>query len=232
MKRFFETVSVQETPEGFGIVLDARKVRTPLGHPFLVPNSYLAEEIAQEWRNQLEVINPRRMPLNQLMNTALDHMSAMRKEFTKELMRYAIVDPTCFRVLHPADLVERQQRIWGELHFWIEEKFGYAPAITHEMSVPEQGFDFEDAVKAWLDTLDACTFTAFQAMVSALSSFYVAVALLDGKYTPDEAFRSAYLDELYQTERWGNDDLARARHEVASTDVNKAFEFYTLCQKT
>ena len=46
MKRFYENVTVSETPDGFRFLLDGKPVQTPARQPLVLPNRVLAEALA------------------------------------------------------------------------------------------------------------------------------------------------------------------------------------------
>ena len=58
MKRLYKTVQVTEEPQGFGIALDGRPVKTPGRQPIRLPTRALAEAIAGEWRAQGDEVRP------------------------------------------------------------------------------------------------------------------------------------------------------------------------------
>ena len=66
MKRFYQSVSVQEGATGYSVYLDKRAVRSPLKHDVILPSQALAEAVATEWdaagRDETD-IDARMMPL-------------------------------------------------------------------------------------------------------------------------------------------------------------------------
>lgn len=75
-KRFYRDVTVYKQPfkDGgqFGILLDHRRLRTPLRKLFLVPSERLALSVAQEWNAQHGFVQPSLMHLTALCNTVID----------------------------------------------------------------------------------------------------------------------------------------------------------------
>lgn len=75
-KRFYRHVTVYKQPfkDGgqFGILLDHRRLRTPLRKLFLVPSEQLALSVAQEWNDQHGFLQPSLMHLTALCNTVID----------------------------------------------------------------------------------------------------------------------------------------------------------------
>ena len=70
-KRFYKQAEV--TGDGpYGVALDGRVVKTPGKRSLTVPSFALAEAIAGEWAAQGERIEPERMWMTTLANTAID----------------------------------------------------------------------------------------------------------------------------------------------------------------
>jgi chaperone required for assembly of F1-ATPase len=88
MKRFYKTVTVDQTPEGFRFLLDAKPVRTPARRALLLPSRALAEAVAAEWREQGEEMRPAAMPLTRMVNTVLDGICSTRDEVVAAVLRF------------------------------------------------------------------------------------------------------------------------------------------------
>ncbi len=107
----------------YGITLDGRLMKTPLGTTLAVPSLSLAVAIASEWDAQDQTIKPAQMPLMTLTCTTLDQFAipAVRDHTIDELLKYLRNDTTCYwadatedRVLH-----RRQVKHWEKLHQWV-----------------------------------------------------------------------------------------------------------------
>jgi chaperone required for assembly of F1-ATPase len=73
----------------------------------------------------------------------------------------------------------------------------------------EAGQRVADAV-APLDTL---RLTALHVMTTLMGSALLALAVIDGRLTPEAAWEAAHIDEDWQTAEWGEDAEAAARRE-------------------
>ena len=71
-KRFWQDVSISKVGNGYSILLDGRGVNTPAKAPLILPTLQLAEAVAAEWREQIEVVDPAAMPFTGAANAALD----------------------------------------------------------------------------------------------------------------------------------------------------------------
>ena len=74
MKRFYKDVAVAPVDGGFGVLLDARPVKTPGRNTLTLPTEKLAVAIAAEWRGQGDKIIATSMPLLRLANTVIDDL--------------------------------------------------------------------------------------------------------------------------------------------------------------
>src|SRR5438045_8385381 len=68
-KRFYKSVGLTETPDGFSVTLDGRIIKTPAKRLLLVPSRAVAEGIAAEWEAQKEASDPTSMPLTRLAHS-------------------------------------------------------------------------------------------------------------------------------------------------------------------
>lgn len=116
----------RNTCEWYGVMLDSRPIKTPLGVTLVVPSQNLAMAIAAEWDDQTETISPTQMPLMTLVCTALDQMSvpSARDTTIEQLLNYLKNDTTCYwadptedRVLH-----RHQSKHWNDLHTWVASR--------------------------------------------------------------------------------------------------------------
>ncbi len=79
-KRFWTEATVRTEPEGYGISLDGRPVKTPAKRVLTVPTEGFAAAIAADWAAQGEMIDPLSMPFTRSANAAVDKVSHQRAE--------------------------------------------------------------------------------------------------------------------------------------------------------
>lgn len=226
MNRFYKSAGFSSGTAGFPIELDGKAIKTPLGAPLVAPSQALAQAVVEEWNAQREKINPRSMPLTQLLNTAIDKMGSDRGVVVAKLLEYAGSDTVCYYAASPQDLVQRQTACWGRLTDWLASEAEIRLVVTAGIAHAGQP---EDVFAAWqgrLEAFDDMALTAFQAAVSALGSVAVTYAFIAGYYTPQQAFEAAYLEELYQAEKWGLDPEAKSRHESILAELESVQRFY------
>ena len=226
--RVYKTVAVEEKDGNFRVLLDGRPVMTPLRAPISVRNRALAEAVAAEWDAQNPFIDPETMPLTRLVSTALDRVSPGREAHIDELMNYVDADLLCYRAAYPADLKARQHKVWQPVLDWLEGAHGVALAATEGIMPARQSEQAVAALKAAIAALDDERLTALQASAAITNSLALSLAVAHERISAAEAFVAAVLDETYQMEQWGEDELALSRRRRIEADMLAIGEYLRL----
>lgn len=227
MKRFYKQVSVEPAEGGHAIRLDGRGVKTPARADLVLPTSALAHAVAAEWDAQAE-IDPRRMPLTGLANAAIDRIAPDPAVFAQGLAVYAETDLLCYRADSPTELVARQAAEWDPLLDWARGRydvhFETVAGIVHRPQPDETVTRLAAAVAAH----DPFHLAALQPLVTIAGSLIIALAVAEGRIDVEKAFAAAHLDELWQVEQWGEDELATQAREHHRADFKAAARFLAL----
>lgn len=228
MKRFWKDATAIPVEGGHDIHLDGKPVRTPGRAPLTLPSPALADAVADEWRNVGETIDPRAMPLTGLSNAAIDRIAPDPAAFAAGLAKYGESDLLCYRADHPLELQLRQQAAWDPLLDWARTRYGIDPVTTtgvmHRAQSPETVAKLADAVAA----LAPFQLAALSPLVTVTGSLIAALALLEGAATPEDVWSAANLDEDWQAEHWGEDDLARKARAARRADFDAGARFLSL----
>ncbi|MET3724227.1 ATP12 family chaperone protein [Sphingomonas trueperi] len=224
MKRFWKTVTIVDG----AIELDGRPVRTPARAALTLPTPQLAEAVAEEWRSVGEELNPRAMPLTGLANAAIDQIAPNPAPFAADLARYGESDLLCYRAELPEPLVARQAAQWDPLLDWARTRydihFETTAGIMHHPQPAATIARLQEVVAA----LDPFRLAALSPLVTISGSLVAALALLEGAADRETVWRSAMLDEDWQVEQWGEDDLATRARNVRRADFDAAVRFLSL----
>jgi chaperone required for assembly of F1-ATPase len=224
MKRFWKTVAII----GGAIELDGRPVRTPAKALLALPTPQLAEAVAEEWRSVGEQIDPRTMPLTGLANAAIDHVAPNPAPFAADLARYGESDLLCYRAELPEPLVERQAAHWDPLLDWARTRydvhFETTTGVMHRPQPEATILRLQGVVAA----IDPFRLAALAPLVTITGSLVASLALLEGAADRETVWRTAQLDEDWQAEQWGEDELALRAREVREADFDAGVRFLSL----
>lgn len=228
-RRFYERAGVAEEEGGFALVLDGRPARTPARAPLLLPTRGLAEALAQEWEAQRETIDPARMPLTRLANSAIDGVAARRDAVVDDLAAYAGTDLVVYRAGDPESLVAAQGAAWDPVLDWAHEALG-ARFILGEgvMHVAQPETSLAAVRGAVAATEGPFRLAALHTMTTLSGSILIALAAARGHLTPEAAWAAAHVDEDFQARVWGRDEEADRRRAAREAEFTAACRMHAL----
>lgn len=223
-RRFYEEVTVAEDEDGqFAIHLDGRGARTTARRLLALPTPAAAEAVAQEWRAQRDLIDPSTMPMTRLATAALDTVQADPRPIVAEIAKYGGSDLLCYRAAEPQSLADRQTECWDPLLTWMHERYGasfvLAEGVMHVAQPPRTIEAVEAAVRAVSVPFGLA---ALHVLTTLSGSVVLALAVAQGRLTPQAAWAAAHVDEDHQIERWGADEEASLRRDRRFADFAAA----------
>jgi len=227
VKRFWKQVAIDGDR---GIRLDDRPVRTPGRLPLVLPTSALAEAVADEWRAVAEgaEIDPRAMPLTGLANAAIERIVPDPASFAAGLAAFGESDLLCYRADSPPELVARQAALWDSLLDWARTRYDVhievATGVLHRPQPPLTLARLGEAVSA----RSAWELAGLSPIVTIGGSLIAALALVESAATAEEVWRAVELDEDWQVEQWGRDDLSLGALESRRRDFDAGVRFLGL----
>ncbi|GAA5868918.1 hypothetical protein JCM3774_006790 [Rhodotorula dairenensis] len=221
MKRFWKTVGVESRPEGqIAVLLDHRTLKTPGGVPLTIPKERLpvALCIADEWENQTAVLKPHTLPMTSIAARALDGLTDanMRKDVVAYLLRYLDTDTVCFHETFPDRLVKLQDAHWVPLIEWVQKTYGVEIELYDSILNTRQPDATVLKLGSIVSDFDHFKLAAFERAVLASKSYLIALGLVEGFFSVDEAAKAAHVEVQSQIDRWGE---VEDTHDVDHQDV-------------
>jgi len=220
-RRFYRHAAVARDGGDYAVRLDDKPVRTPAGGALAAPSRALAEALAAEWEAQRDVIDPAAMPLTRLANVIIDGVAERAEPVAAEVGRYLGSDLLCYRAGGPQKLVERQGRHWDPVLAWARDALGarlvLAEGVVH-VAQPEPALA---AARAAIPR-DAWRLGAVHSITTLTGSALLALALANGRLGADEAWAAAHVDEDWNMEQWGRDEIALARRAFRYAELQAA----------
>lgn len=212
-RRFYKAVETAEAEGGFAVLLDGRALKTPGGKRLLVPTRAVAEQVAEEWASQGETIELADMHATRLANTALDTIATAREPVADQVAQYAGSDLLCYFAEDPAALVERQVAAWDPVLARAEREEGLAFVRATGIVHRDQPADTIARTREIALSLDDFGLAALAFGAALFGSAVLAIGLMRGWFTGEEAFDLSRVDEAFQEEKWGIDEEAAERAE-------------------
>lgn len=226
-KRFYKDVGIGEDKGRFTIELDGRPVKTPAKTTLSLPTRAAAELVAIEWRDQADVIDPGRMPVTRLVNSALDGVANEIDAVLADIVKYAGTDLVCYRADGPRSLIDAQAAKWDPVIYWAGDTFGarfiLAEGIIHQAQPASAIEAYAGAIARYRDPL---ALGALHTVTSLTGSALLALALAEGRLSAEEVWSAAHADEDWNIERWGSDREAEARRAHRWQDMKASSDLF------
>lgn len=220
-RRFYATAGLKEDGGGFVLALDGRPVRTPARHPLVFPSRLLAERAVAEWQAQQEYIDPAGMPLTRLANSIIDGVAQALPGVAADIAKYLATDLLFYRADGPERLVERQHAQWDPILAWALEKHGARFVLAEGVVFVKQP---EASIEAMRGLIPASRWPlgAAHVVTTLTGSALIALALAEEAIAPDAAWSAAHVDEDWNQDLWGHDEVALARRASRRAEFDAA----------
>jgi chaperone required for assembly of F1-ATPase len=226
-RRFYERAAAAAVPDGFAIELDGKPINTPARRPLVAPTRGLAEGIAAEWERQRDTIDPATMPLTRLANVIIDGVASSARPVAAEIEKYLASDLLFYRASTPRELRTRQAQHWNPVLVWARERLGADFTVGEGVMHVTQPAAALAAGGAAIPS-DPWRLGAIHAATTLTGSALLALVLSRGALSSDEAWQAAHVDEDWNMEQWGRDEMALERRasrfaefEAAATVLNQ-----------
>lgn len=141
---------------------------------------------------------------------AQEEISANRSEVVEKLVRFALTDALLFWS-HNDDLSKRQEKLWMPVVIWVRKVLQVEILTTDGLEVPKENEKIVDQLKFFLEKLSDKRLTALYLAALDMRSVILAMALVEGRLDAEAAYKAAWLEELWQAEKWGIDPEAERK---------------------
>src|SRR6516162_5933324 len=220
-RRFYERAEVEDADGEFRVVLDGRPVKTPARCTLAAPKRALAQALAAEWDAQRDVIDPAKMPLTRLANTIIDGVTGAPSAVADEVKRYLACDLVFYRAPGPAGLVARQAQAWDPVLAWAREAMGARFVLAEGIAFVAQPAQALAAANSAIPK-HPWRLGAVHSITTLTGSALMAIAVAAGALSADAAWAAAHVDEDWNMEFWGRDQLAVERRAARFAEMQAA----------
>ena len=160
---------------------------------------------------------------------AIDAVLPDSPPIVAEIANYGGTDLLCYRAGEPQSLAARQEELWDPLLTWMHERYGASFVLAEGVMHVAQPARTLDAVKQAVAAVPVPFGLAALHVLTTLSgSVVLALAVQQGRLTPEAAWAAAHVDEDHQIARWGADEEATRRRDRRFDDFAAAAELLKL----
>ncbi|KAH8421172.1 hypothetical protein KR009_010295, partial [Drosophila setifemur] len=216
-KRFYKKTSILGSDDGFEVVLDHWKLKTPRGTLFTVRSEPLAIAVATEFDAQKEHIERSRMHLSALCFTAIDNPNNLSKlDMVNYLLNFIPTDTLLFQYEDEKDLQELQLSKWDPVIDWFNHRLETNLKKTTSLtpSAVSEGDKLKIAKHFQSFSLESLHGLIFA--VDTLKSIVLACAVMEEMLSVEKAVALTRLEEDYQLKFWGRVEWA---HDLSQQEL-------------
>lgn len=220
-KRFYKAASVGPAEDGgHAVLLDGRPVRTPARSVLAMPTEAAARLVCDEFARQDTHVDPAKMPVTRLTNTAIDGVATDPQAVLEDILRFASSDLLFYRADTPERLVAQQAAAWDPVLDKIRDHTGAQFILAEGVMHVEQPRPAIAAISTALKRHDQpLALAALHSMTSLMGSALLALSVVDGLIGSEQAWAAAHVDEDWNIEQWGEDAEAAARRAYRHTEM-------------
>ena len=222
------TISVKQLQEGWGVTANEKPVKTPMQKALLLPSEKLARAVAKEWEGSNVKITKHSMPLTSIACIALDLVSETRAGVIDDILPYADTDMLCYRAGDVPKLHERQAVLLDPIVDYASKTLDIHLVITDSVMPATQPYQNRITIRKLLESWDIWHIALLSFLAKPLSSFVLALAVVNEQVTAENAFMLSHLEETYETEQWGSDAEKDAKIAATQAEILAAGKFLAL----
>lgn len=153
-------------------------------------------------------------------NKIQEDVKRNREELIDRLVNFSLNDVLLFWSSDDKLLAEQKAK-WTPVLSWVNNAVNARFYTTSGLDVPKENQDTAMRLKKYIDSFSDKELTAFYIAALNMRSVLLALAMVKGKISADEAFELSELEELYQARKWGNEPVAEARrNSIKDTLLN------------
>ena len=229
-KKFWKKIVLDKKNDSGVILLDGVELKSPNGKSLNLPK-IISEKVYLEWKSVADEINPQLMPFYSYSVTAVDRILTQKDYVASQLENIFKMDLLCYRSGNDNKLKYLQDTRWQPIMDWLERKFGSKMLVNYDLMPRNQNEDELNKSFKFIESLDHFSLAAFHHIVSITGSFILGLAYYFNKCDADKLFKLAFIEELYQIKKWGDDDLAKERREKIFLELKEACMFINCLPK-
>lgn len=154
-------------------------------------------------------------------------LAPRRAETEADLLRFVMTDVLLFWS-NQEDLYQRQAELWQPVLDWVADKCGAPILTTTGLDVPEQDMRLGQVLQQSLAQMSLKKLAAMSAAALDMRSVLLAWALVERRISAEEAYQAAWLEEIWQAEKWGSDEEAESKRQLYRRNLAEVETFLNM----
>lgn len=158
-------------------------------------------------------------------NAMMKDVAQHREEIIERMVNFSLTDTLLFRNPDAAELIEEERKVWDPIVEWAKEKMAVDFKASESLEVPVENNASLPRLQVFLDSLSDKELVVFYEVSKITKSVLLAAAFVKRKVNAEDAFKAAFLEEIWQADKWGHDEQADKRRETIKQELKNAEDF-------
>ena len=179
MKKFWKTIEIEKiSSKEFYILLDNKKLKTPLKNELILSNHLMAKEVLKEWDQSSDFINADDLVFYGLLSTAIDRVREEKNSYINDIINFIDTDLICYRADSPIDLVSSQNKHWDPIILLIEKYIDTNVTIFKGVMPSQQNLKVHHEIKKLVDELSDIQISVLHRITNLVGSVFLSLCIL------------------------------------------------------
>ena len=226
MKKFWKKIEIrQSSSKKFHLLLDNKKLTTPMKKELVLPSEILVNEVLREWDQNSDNINIDDLVFYGVLSTAIDKVNLEKDAYVNDIIDFIDTDLICYRAESPNDLIALQNKSWNPILLLIEKYIDVKIKVFKGVMPSNQDQKVHTEIKKLISNLSDVQISVLHRITNLIGSIFLSLCILKKDLLKEDAFECSFLDELWQAKNWGHEEDASVKRNKIRLELNRLIHF-------
>ena len=226
MKKFWKKIEIrQSSSKKFHLLLDNKKLTTPMKKELVLPSEILVNEVLREWDQNSDNINKDDLVFYGVLSTAIDKVNLEKDAYVNDIIDFIDTDLICYRAESPNDLIALQNKSWNPILLLIEKYIDVKIKVFKGIMPSNQDQKVHTEIKKLISNLSDVQISVLHRITNLIGSIFLSLCILKKDLLKEDAFECSFLDELWQAKNWGHEEDASIKRNKIRLELNRLIHF-------
>lgn len=226
MKKFWKKIEIrQSSSKKFHLLLDNKKLTTPMKKELVLPSEILVNEVLREWDQNSDNINIDDLVFYGVLSTAIDKVNLEKDAYVNDIIDFIDTDLICYRAESPNDLIALQNKSWNPILLLIEKYIDVKIKVFKGIMPSNQDQKVHTEIKKLISNLSDVQISVLHRITNLIGSIFLSLCILKKDLLKEDAFECSFLDELWQAKNWGHEEDASIKRNKIRLELNRLIHF-------
>tara|TARA_B100000686_G_scaffold116504_1_gene123830 strand:- start:17937 stop:18641 length:705 start_codon:yes stop_codon:yes gene_type:complete len=217
---------IKNNNDFYKIVFNNKYFKTPLGNVIKFPSLKIAKIFLKKIKSSDKNQSQTTVSEIKLVYMAIDKIALSKSNYINNIAMNIQTDVICFFSSEQKSLYLKQKKLWLPLIQWMKDMYKVQILYSSTFKVHIQTKNNIERLKKIIKKYNIYELSALHTLIGITNSFVISLALLESKISYKKAFELSFLEELYQSSIWGEDEEALERLNSIKLDIKLVKDYF------